>query len=139
MSTAGAAIAAETTWKWMAQSDWQAYDAWPSVEQRAERSRRKQVSEDLAKQRREAAGVTEEQRRAAAAVQRAWQHSDERVAAGAGAENVTLWSSVRTGSSAGSRMQLCHLWQTAGDSDRWHATQREGGGCKAARAHAVLL
>ena len=47
-------LAAETTWTWMAPSDWQAYDAWPSVELRAERSRRKQVKAEQDRQWREA-------------------------------------------------------------------------------------
>ena len=90
-------MATETTWTWMAQSDWQAYDAWPSAEQRAEQSRRKQVKAEQDRQWREA-NVELVQARAAQqvsdAARTAWLHSDERAAA-ASAQHVKCWSSVR--------------------------------------------
>ena len=84
------------TWTWMAQSDWQAYDAWPSAELRVEHSRRKQAKVENDRKWREAnaehiqAKAEERQRDAARS---AWKYSAERKAA-AGAEHVTSWSSV---------------------------------------------
>ena len=92
MLTGGGAV----TWTWMAQSDWQAYDAWPSAELRVEHSRRKQAKVENDRKWREAnaehiqAKAEERQRDAARS---AWKYSAERKAA-AGAEHVTSWSSV---------------------------------------------
>jgi len=96
--TAGAVqpATAVTTWTWMAQSDWNKYDAWPSEEHRAERSRRKQTTMERNRQWRQAnaehlQALAEQRQRDAA--HSAWLYSDERVAA-AGAEHVTSWTSV---------------------------------------------